>query len=92
MLIIAYLSKEFVIFHHLWVEHITPLFLTRPHSSEHGCVCLQIFTCPPSQLAWQCAYLAILHICLFLSQEMLEEDFNALKQSLCQTIGVCAKN
>lgn len=29
MLIIAYLSKELVIFHHLWVEHIFPPV---PHS------------------------------------------------------------
>lgn len=27
MLIMAYLSKESIIFHHLWVERIAPFFL-----------------------------------------------------------------
>lgn len=61
-----------------------------PHSDSIllSCVLLQIFTCPPSELAWQCAYLALFHICLFLSQEMLKGYFNALERSVSNKL-VC---
>ena len=64
MLIIANLSKEFVICCCLWLEHIPFLFLTLIPCiwAEHGRVLLQIFTCSPSQSAWRGAYLVLRNI------------------------------